>query len=85
VKTDKINGCEIAMLLMWNINQLCKVLGISWEFFDDQATAWPLKMKPPWSTHVAMQCHMPEWFCWTAYWETERTWTAHWCWLLWEL
>jgi hypothetical protein len=39
VKTDKIDGCESAMLLMWKINQLCNVLGISWEFFDHQATA----------------------------------------------
>ena len=85
VKTDKINDCESAMLLMWNIIQLCNVLGISWEFFDHQATAWPLKMKPPWYTHVAVQCHMPEWFCWTAYWQIQITWTAHWCWLLWEL
>jgi hypothetical protein len=39
VKTDKINGCERAMLLMWNMNQLRNVLGISWEFFYHQATA----------------------------------------------
>jgi len=85
VNTDKMNGCESAMLLMWNINELRNMHGISWEFFDHQATAWPFTRKSPWSTCVAVQCHMPERFCWTAYWQIESIWTAQWCWLLWEL